>query len=79
MQVRNELTFLNLIIHQIEQLNKYYNVNVPLVLLYSFNTDNYTEQIINKYNRLNEEMYAFNKSCKNYLNQLHKTVMMKAI
>lgn len=62
-QVRNELTFLDLTVQQIEHLNKKYNVNVPLVLMNSFNTDNDTEQIIRKYKGLQVEIYTFNQSC----------------
>ncbi|XP_050421517.1 UTP--glucose-1-phosphate uridylyltransferase isoform X2 [Adelges cooleyi] len=62
-QVRNELTFLDLTVQQIEHLNKKYNVNVPLVLMNSFNTDKDTEQIIRKYKGLQVEIYTFNQSC----------------
>lgn len=62
-QVRNDLTFLDLTVQQIEHLNKKYNVNVPLVLMNSFNTDKDTEQIIRKYKGLQVEIYTFNQSC----------------
>ncbi|KAJ8978966.1 hypothetical protein NQ317_001438 [Molorchus minor] len=44
--VRSNLTFLDLTVQQIEHLNKTYKVNVPLVLMNSFNTDEDTEKII---------------------------------
>lgn len=44
-------------------MNKKYNVNVPLVLMNSFNTDKDTEQIIRKYKGLQVEIYTFNQSC----------------
>ncbi|XP_050544718.1 UTP--glucose-1-phosphate uridylyltransferase isoform X2 [Daktulosphaira vitifoliae] len=62
-QVRNDLTFLDLTVQQIEHLNKKYSVNVPLVLMNSFNTDKDTEKIIRKYKGLQVEIYTFNQSC----------------
>ena len=44
--VRNDLTFLDLTVQQIEFLNKRYDSNVPLVLMNSFNTDEDTMKII---------------------------------
>ena len=44
--VRNDLTFLDLTVQQIEFLNKKYGANVPLVLMNSFNTDEDTHKII---------------------------------
>ncbi|XP_017784113.1 PREDICTED: UTP--glucose-1-phosphate uridylyltransferase isoform X2 [Nicrophorus vespilloides] len=61
--VRNDLTFLDLTVQQIEHLNKTYNTNVPLVLMNSFNTDEDTEKIVRKYKNLQIEIYTFNQSC----------------
>ncbi|CAH2005894.1 unnamed protein product [Acanthoscelides obtectus] len=61
--VRSDLTFLDLTVQQIDHLNKTYNVNVPLVLMNSFNTDEDTEKIIRKYKNLNVEIHTFNQSC----------------
>ncbi|CAL4060947.1 unnamed protein product, partial [Meganyctiphanes norvegica] len=47
--VRSQLTFLDLTVQQIENLNKTYNSNVPLVLMNSFNTDEDTQKVIRKY------------------------------
>ena len=44
--VRNDLTFLDLTVQQIEYLNKTYDADVPLVLMNSFNTDEETMKII---------------------------------
>lgn len=44
-QVRNDLTFLDMTVQQIEHLNKTYNADVPLVLMNSFNTDEDTEKV----------------------------------
>jgi len=61
--VRNDLTFLDLTVQQIEHLNKTYKVNVPLVLMNSFNTNEDTEKIIRKYKNLQIEIHTFNQSC----------------
>ena len=44
--VRNDLTFLDLAVQQIEYLNKTYDADVPLLLMNSFYTDDETEKII---------------------------------
>lgn len=61
--VRNDLTFLDLTVQQIESLNKTYNANVPLVLMNSFNTDDDTEKIVRKYKGFQVNIYSFNQSC----------------
>ena len=61
--VRSELTFLDLTVQQIEHLNKTYNVDVPLVLMNSFNTDADTQKITRKYKGLQVRIYTFNQSC----------------
>lgn len=61
--VRNDLTFLDLTVQQIEHLNKVYNSNVPLVLMNSFNTDEDTEKVIRKYKGFQVKIYTFNQSC----------------
>ncbi|XP_065199927.1 UTP--glucose-1-phosphate uridylyltransferase isoform X1 [Planococcus citri] len=60
--VRDELTFLDLTVQQIEHLNKKYGSNVPLVLMNSFNTDEEIHKVIKKYNGLNIQIYTFNQS-----------------
>ena len=61
--VRNDLTFLDLTVQQIEFLNKRYDSNVPLVLMNSFNTDEDTMKIIRKYSGFNISIQTFNQSC----------------
>lgn len=61
--VRNDLTFLDLTVQQIETLNKTYKADVPLVLMNSFNTDEDTEKIIRKYKGFQVKIYTFNQSC----------------
>ena len=43
--VRNDLSFLDLTVQQIEHLNRTYDADVPLVLMNSFNTDEDTEKV----------------------------------
>ncbi|XP_057326601.1 UTP--glucose-1-phosphate uridylyltransferase isoform X1 [Microplitis mediator] len=61
--VRNDLTFLDLTVQQIEHLNREYNVRVPLVLMNSFNTDDETQRIIRKYKGIDVIVKTFNQSC----------------
>ncbi|KAF7997458.1 hypothetical protein HCN44_006029 [Aphidius gifuensis] len=61
--IRNDLTFLDLTVQQIESLNKTFNVSVPLMLMNSFNTDADTERIIRKYRGLDVNIKTFNQSC----------------
>ncbi|XAR58113.1 UTP--glucose-1-phosphate uridylyltransferase [Bertholletia excelsa] len=61
-EVRNGLTFLDLIVIQIEFLNAKYGCNVPLVLMNSFNTHDDTQKIIEKYAKANIEIHTFNQS-----------------
>jgi len=60
--VRNELSFLDLTVQQIEYLNNTYDVDVPLVLMNSFNTDEDTEKVIRKYRSFKVKIYTFNQS-----------------
>jgi len=60
--VRNELSFLDLTVQQIEYLNRTYDADVPLVLMNSFNTDEDTAKVIRKYKSFNVKIYTFNQS-----------------
>ncbi|CAI9777677.1 unnamed protein product [Fraxinus pennsylvanica] len=61
-EVRNGLTFLDLIVIQIETLNKKYGCSVPLLLMNSFNTHDDTLKIVEKYTNSNIEIHTFNQS-----------------
>merc|ERR1712223_1156504 len=67
--VRNDLTFLDLTVQQIEYLNKTYDTDVPLVLMNSFNTDEETEKVIKKYSGFRVRILTFNQSCYPRLNK----------
>jgi UTP--glucose-1-phosphate uridylyltransferase len=61
-EVRDGMSFLDLSVRQIEYLNRTYNVNVPFVLMNSFNTDDDTQSIIKKYEGHNIDIITFNQS-----------------
>lgn len=60
--VRNENTFLDLTVQQIEHLNKTFSADVPLVLMNSFNTDEDTKKILQKYKHHRVNIHTFNQS-----------------
>lgn len=61
-EVRDGLTFLDLTVRQIEYLNQENNVQVPLILMNSFNTDDETKRIIQKYTGHGLSIMTFNQS-----------------
>lgn len=61
-EVREGMSFLDLSVRQIEYLNRVNNVNVPFVLMNSFNTDDDTQNIIKKYEGHNVDILTFNQS-----------------
>lgn len=61
-EVRDGMSFLDLSVRQIEYLNRTYDVNVPFVLMNSFNTDQDTANIIKKYEGHNIDIMTFNQS-----------------
>ena len=60
--VRNDLTFLDLTVQQIEYLNQKFDSDVPLILMNSFNTDEDTHKIIKKYSGFKVRILTFNQS-----------------
>ncbi|ETL86701.1 hypothetical protein L917_13904 [Phytophthora nicotianae] len=62
-EVRQDLSFLDLTVRQVEYLNSVYGVDVPLVLMNSFNTHEETVRIIRKYRMHNLSIHTFNQSC----------------
>eukprot|EP00123_Amoebidium_parasiticum_P012075 comp21094_c0_seq2/m.28475 comp21094_c0_seq2/g.28475 ORF comp21094_c0_seq2/g.28475 comp21094_c0_seq2/m.28475 type:complete len:499 (-) comp21094_c0_seq2:236-1732(-) len=61
-EVRDDMTFLDLTVRQIEWLNEQYDCDVPLVLMNSFNTHEDTEKIIQKYAASPVTILTFNQS-----------------
>ena len=62
LEVRDGMTFLDLSVRQIEHLNEQFKVNVPFILMNSFNTDEDTQRIIQKYANHNIQILTFNQS-----------------
>ena len=60
--IRDDLTFLDLAVQQIEHLNRKYDADVPLVLMNSFNTAEDTQKVIKKYSGLKIRIKTFNQS-----------------
>ncbi|KAI7904346.1 UTP--glucose-1-phosphate uridylyltransferase-domain-containing protein [Cokeromyces recurvatus] len=61
-EVRDNMTFLDLSVRQIEYLNKKHGVSVPFILMNSFNTDEDTKRIVQKYTSHNVDIITFNQS-----------------
>ncbi|KAE8215935.1 hypothetical protein CF319_g2279 [Tilletia indica] len=61
-EVREGMTFLDLSVRQIEHLNTEHGVNVPFILMNSFNTDDDTARVIQKYENHNIDILTFNQS-----------------
>ncbi|KAJ7346762.1 UTP-glucose-1-phosphate uridylyltransferase [Mycena albidolilacea] len=62
LEVKNAMTFLDLTVQQIEHLNVTHNLDVPLILMTSFNTHEDTLRIIKKYADQKLRITTFNQS-----------------
>ncbi|KAF5317349.1 hypothetical protein D9611_003885 [Ephemerocybe angulata] len=62
LEVKNDMTFLDLTVRQIEHLNTTKHVDVPLILMTSFNTHEDTLRIIKKYANQQLRITTFNQS-----------------
>lgn len=62
LEVKNDLTFLDLTVQQIAHLNETHGVDVPLVLMTSFNTHEDTLRIIQKYDTRQVRITPFRQS-----------------
>ncbi|KAL1691524.1 UTP--glucose-1-phosphate uridylyltransferase family [Schizophyllum commune] len=62
LEVKNDMTFLDLTVRQIEHLNTSNRVDVPLLLMTSFNTHDDTLRIIKKYANQQLRITTFNQS-----------------
>lgn len=62
LEVKNDMTFLDLTVRQIEHLNTTQKVDVPLILMTSFNTHEDTLRIIKKYANQQLRIITFNQS-----------------
>ncbi|TFK54088.1 UTP-glucose-1-phosphate uridylyltransferase [Heliocybe sulcata] len=62
LEVKDDMTFLDLTVRQIEHLNTTNRVDVPLILMTSFNTHDDTLRIIKKYANQQLRITTFNQS-----------------
>lgn len=62
LEVKNDMTFLDLTVRQIEHLNATNKVDVPLILMTSFNTHEDTLRIVKKYANQQLRITTFNQS-----------------
>src|ERR1700761_1414858 len=62
LEVKDDMTFLDLTVRQIEHLNTEKKVDVPLILMTSFNTHDDTLRIIKKYANQQLRIVTFNQS-----------------
>jgi UTP--glucose-1-phosphate uridylyltransferase len=62
LKVKDDTTFLDLTIQQIQHLNSTHSVNVPLVLMTSFNTHHDTQRIVKKYAKGPVQIRSFTQS-----------------
>jgi UTP--glucose-1-phosphate uridylyltransferase len=62
LEVKDDMTFLDLTVRQIEHLNTTNRVDVPLILMTSFNTHDDTLRIIKKYANQQVRITTFNQS-----------------
>jgi len=61
-EVREGMSFLDLSVRQVEYLNRTHGVDVPFVLMNSFNTNDDTQNIIKKYEGHRVTIHTFNQS-----------------
>ena len=60
--VRNEFTFLDMHVQQVEKLNNKYGCEIPIVLMNSFNNHEETQKVFRKYTHVNVPLYCFKQS-----------------
>lgn len=62
LEVKNDMTFLDLTVQQLDHLNVTNKVDVPLILMTSFNTQEDTLRIVKKYANQRLRITTFNQS-----------------
>jgi UTP--glucose-1-phosphate uridylyltransferase len=61
-EVRDGMTFLDLTVRQLDFLNQEYGCNVPLLLMDSFNTEQETTKLLQKYRNKRTRIHTFKQS-----------------
>lgn len=62
-QVKNKMTFLDITIEQILNIERKYKVKVPLILMNSFYTNNETKEVLDNYKNSGIIIHSFNQNC----------------
>ncbi|MDP2436476.1 MAG: UTP--glucose-1-phosphate uridylyltransferase, partial [archaeon] len=62
LEVRDETTFLDIVVRDLQQINERYGADVPLLLMNSFNTEEKTKEIIGKYPQKHLRILSFTQS-----------------
>mmetsp|Transcript_4044 Transcript_4044/g.8698 ORF Transcript_4044/g.8698 Transcript_4044/m.8698 type:complete len:561 (+) Transcript_4044:649-2331(+) len=62
-EVRNSLSFLDMAVRQVEFLNTKHGVDVPLILMNSFNTDKETKRLLSRYDDRHVSIKTFSQTC----------------
>lgn len=62
-EVRNDMSFLDLTVRQIEYLNSLHGVDLPIILMNSFKTHPVTSKLIRKYRKHNLSVHTFLQNC----------------
>lgn len=61
-EVKNNLTFLDLMVDQVESLNSKYGCNVPLLLMDTAETHNHSQKVLEKYSNSKVDIHSLNLS-----------------
>ncbi|KAI6653880.1 UTP--glucose-1-phosphate uridylyltransferase-like isoform X3 [Oopsacas minuta] len=73
--VRNDMTFLDIVVKQIQYINSTYGSNIPLVLMNSFNTDQETKRIEERY----KSRILFYTFCQSKYPRLEKETLLPLV
>ena len=73
--VRNDMTFLDIVVRQIQYINNLYGSSVPLVLMNSFNTDEETKRIEERY----KSQVSFYTFCQSKFPRLEKETLLPLV
>ena len=73
--VRNDMTFLDIVVRQIQYINGLCGTNIPLVLMNSFNTDEETKRIEERY----KSQVSFYTFCQSKFPRLEKETLLPLV
>lgn len=73
--VRNDMTFLDIVVKQIQYINSTYQANIPLVLMNSFNTDRETNRLRDRY----KSQILFYTFCQSKFPRIEKETLLPLV